>query len=61
DLDEHVQAAELSRQLRANGVVDIDSYRKLNRNQLRIGTFASVEPSDVRALTACLDYVIERL
>jgi phosphoserine aminotransferase len=61
DFDPSVDAALLSAQLRQNGIVDVDSYRKLNRNQLRVGTFASVEPDDVRALTACFDYLLERL
>ncbi|HTZ93947.1 MAG TPA: phosphoserine transaminase [Streptosporangiaceae bacterium] len=56
-----VDAAALSGALRANGIVDTDSYRKLGRNQLRIGTFPAVEPADVEALTACIDYVLERL
>ncbi len=60
DLD-GVDAAEVSRVLRAHGVVDTEPYRKLGRNQLRIGTFPSVEPSDVEALLACLDHVVERL
>jgi phosphoserine aminotransferase len=47
--------------LRENGIVDTDSYRKLGRNQLRIGMFPAVEPADVEALTACIDYVAERL
>ena len=47
--------------LRANGVVDTDSYRKLGRNQLRIGMFPAVDPADVAALTACVDHVVERL
>jgi hypothetical protein len=47
--------------LRANGIVDTDSYRKLGRNQLRIGMYPAVEPDDVAALTACVDYVAERL
>jgi hypothetical protein len=47
--------------LRENGIVDTDSYRKLGRNQLRIGLFPAVEPDDVAALTACVDYVAERL
>jgi phosphoserine aminotransferase len=47
--------------LRANGIVDTESYRKLGRNQLRIGMFPAVEPADVEALTACIDYVAERL
>ncbi len=47
--------------LRANGVVDTEPYRKLGRNQLRIGLFPSIETDDVRALTACIDHVVERL
>ena len=46
--------------LRANGILDTEPYRKLGRNQLRVGMFPSVEPDDVRALTACIDYVLER-
>ena len=45
--------------LRANGIVDTDSYRKLGRNQLRIGMFPAVEPADVEALTACIDHLVE--
>jgi phosphoserine aminotransferase len=45
--------------LRANGIVDTESYRKLGRNQLRIGMFPAVDPADVEALTACIDYVVE--
>jgi phosphoserine aminotransferase len=56
-----VQATDISAALRANGIVDTDSYRKLGRNQLRIGTFPAVEPADVEALTACIDYVLDRL
>ena len=47
--------------LRENGIVDTDSYRKLGRNQLRIGMFPAVEPDDVAALTTCVDYVVSRL
>ena len=61
DFADHIQASALSAVLRANGIVDTDSYRKLGRNQLRIGTFPAVEPADVEALTACIDYVLERL
>jgi phosphoserine aminotransferase len=61
DFDDSVEATALSKALRANGIVDTDSYRKLGRNQLRIGTFPAVEPADVEALTACIDYVLERL
>ena len=61
DFDEAVDAAALSTALRANGIVDTDSYRKLGRNQLRIGMFPAVDPADVQALTACIGYVVERL
>jgi phosphoserine aminotransferase len=61
DFADRVDAIALSGTLRANGVVDTDSYRKLGRNQLRIGTYPAVEPADVEALTACIDYVLERL
>ena len=58
---EGVDAAAVARALRANGVVDTEPYRKLGRNQLRIGTFASVDPEDVAALIRCIDYVAEQL
>jgi phosphoserine aminotransferase len=61
DFDERINASGLSAILRANGIVDTDSYRKLGRNQLRIGMFPAVDPADVQALTACVDYVVERL
>jgi phosphoserine aminotransferase len=54
-----VDAAAIAKALRANGIVDTEPYRKLGRNQLRIGMFPAVEPDDVEALTACIDYVIE--
>jgi phosphoserine aminotransferase len=60
DLD-GVAAGDVNSALRANGIVDTDSYRKLGRNQLRIGMFPSVPPEDVQALTACIDHVVERL
>ena len=61
DLADGIDASAVSAILRANGIVDTDSYRKLGRNQLRIGMFPAVEPADVEALTACIDYVVERL
>jgi phosphoserine aminotransferase len=61
DFADHIQATALSAALRSNGIVDTDSYRKLGRNQLRIGTYPAVEPADVEALTTCIDYVLERL
>ncbi len=61
DFAEGVDAAAVAAALRANGIVDTEPYRKLGRNQLRIGMFPAVDPADVEALTACIDYVIERL
>jgi phosphoserine aminotransferase len=61
DLDESVDAAAVAKTLRANGVVDVEPYRKLGRNQLRVAMFPAVEPDDVSALTGCVDYVVERL
>jgi phosphoserine aminotransferase len=61
DLDESIDATAVAKALRANGIVDTDPYRKLGRNQLRIAMFPAVEPADVRALTACIDYVVHRL
>jgi phosphoserine aminotransferase len=58
---EGTDANEICRILRANGVVDTDSYRKLGRNQLRIGMFPAIEPSDVAQLTRCIDAVVEHL
>lgn len=60
DLD-GVAAIDISAVLRHNGIVDTDGYRKLGRNQLRVGMFPAVEPADVAALTRCVDYVAERL
>jgi phosphoserine aminotransferase len=56
-----VDAATIAAVLRANGIVDTEPYRKLGRNQLRIAMYATVEPDDVEALTACIDYVCQRL
>ena len=61
DFDDAVDAAAVARTLRANGIVDTEPYRKLGRNQLRLGLFPSVEPDDVTALLGCIDYVVERL
>ncbi len=61
DLDAKIDAALLRDVLRANGIVDLDPYRALKRNGLRVGTFPSVEPDDVSALIACIDWVVERL
>ena len=61
DFDESVDAARIAAVLRANGIVDTEPYRKLGRNQLRIAMYPAIEPADIEALVACLDYVIERL
>ena len=61
DFADAVSADAIAGVLRENGIVDTESYRKLGRNQLRIGMFPAVEPDDVAALTACIDYVVERL
>jgi phosphoserine aminotransferase len=61
DFADSVDAAAVAKTLRANGIVDTEPYRKLGRNQLRIGMFPAVEPADVSALTECIDYVVQRL
>ncbi len=61
DFDERVDAAALAATLRANGVLDVEPYHKLGRNQLRVGMFPAVEPADIEALTACIDWVVENV
>jgi len=61
DFNLDVDADALTRHLRANGIVDTESYRKLGRNQLCIATFPTIPTSDVEALTACIDYVVDRM
>jgi len=61
DFADSIDAAEIAKVLRANGIVDTEPYRKLGRNQLRVGMFPAVEPSDVAALTACIDWVVGHL
>jgi phosphoserine aminotransferase len=61
DFEERVDANLLSSVLRANGIVDTESYRKLGRNQLRMAMFPAIDPEDIEALTRCIDYVVERL
>ena len=61
DLDGAVSADDVCTALRANGILDTDSYRKLGRNQLRVGMFPAIDPADVQALTACIDAVVEAL
>jgi phosphoserine aminotransferase len=61
DFDGAVDASVIAATLRANGIVDVEPYRKLGRNQLRVGMFPAVEPGDVEALTACVDWVVENV
>ncbi len=60
DFADGVDAAAIAKVLRANDIVDTEPYRKLGRNQLRVALYPTVEPSDVEALTRCIDYVVER-
>jgi phosphoserine aminotransferase len=60
DFDDTVNAAAVAAILRANGILDVEPYRKLGRNQLRVGMFPAVDTADVQALTACIDFVVER-
>ena len=59
DFDDGIDAAAIAAALRANGIVDTEPYRKLGRNQLRVGMFPAIETSDVEALTASIDWLIE--
>ena len=61
DFNDDVDAAAVAKTLRANGIVDTEPYRKLGRNQLRIGMFPAIEPADVTKLTQAIDYIVERL
>ncbi|MBC2874840.1 MULTISPECIES: phosphoserine transaminase [Streptomyces] len=61
DFSDDVDAAAVAKVLRANGIVDTEPYRKLGRNQLRVAMFPAIDPADVEALTACVDFVVERL
>jgi phosphoserine aminotransferase len=60
DFDDAVDAAAVAATLRANGIVDVEPYRKLGRNQLRIGMFPAIDTADVQALTSCIDWIVER-
>ncbi len=61
DFDDAVDAAAVAKVLRANGIVDTEPYRKLGRNQLRVAMFPAIDTADIEALTACIDYVVEKL
>ncbi|MUL77724.1 phosphoserine transaminase [Mycolicibacterium sp. CBMA 226] len=61
DFNDDVDAAAVAKVLRANGIVDTEPYRKLGRNQLRVAMFPAIDPDDISALTACVDWVVERI
>ncbi len=61
DFDESIDAERIVAALRANGILDVDPYRKLGRNQLRIALFPAIDPDDITRLTTCIDFVIEHL
>jgi len=61
NFDEKIDALEIAKTLRANGIVDTEPYRKLGKNQLRIGMFPAVDPDDVAALTQCIEYVVSAM
>ena len=61
DFSDSVDAAAVAKTLRANGIVDVEPYRKLGRNQLRIGMFPAIDTADIEALTACIDWVVEQV
>ncbi len=58
DLDESIDGTQVTKALRANGIVDVEPYRKLGRNQIRVAMFPAIDPADVEALTVCVDYVV---
>lgn len=61
NFDESIDAMAVAAVLRTNGIVDTEPYRKLGKNQLRMGMFPAIDPSDVKALTTCIDYVVAAL
>jgi len=61
DFDDAVDASEVAKVLRNNGIVDVEPYRKLGRNQLRVATFVATEPAEITSLISCIEYVVERM
>jgi len=59
DFTDDIDAAKIAKILRANGILDTEPYRKLGRNQLRIGMFPAIDPEDVRKLTGAIDFIID--
>ncbi len=61
NFDDSIDALAVAKTLRANGIVDTEPYRKLGKNQLRIGMFPAIDPADVDALTKCIEYVVDKI
>ncbi len=61
NFDDAIDATKVAAALRANGIVDTEPYRKLGKNQLRIGMFPAIDPADIDALTASIDFVVSNL
>jgi len=61
NFDDSIDALAVAKTLRANGIVDTEPYRKLGKNQLRIGMFPAIDPTDVEALTTCIEYVVDKI
>ncbi|MEO8556031.1 MAG: phosphoserine transaminase, partial [Actinomycetota bacterium] len=61
DFAGEVDAAAVAAVLRANGVLDVEPYRKLGRNQLRVGMFPAIDPDDISKLTASIEYVVGQI
>ncbi len=61
NFDDSIDATKVAAALRANGIVDTEPYRKLGKNQLRIGMFPAIDPADIDALTASIDFVVSQL
>lgn len=61
NFEDGIDALEIAKALRANGIVDTEPYRKLGKNQLRVGMFPAIDPEDIKALTACIEYVVGEL
>ena len=61
DFNDDVDAAAIAKTLRANGILDTEPYRKLGRNQLLIGMFPAIDPTDITKLTDSIDYIVARL
>jgi phosphoserine aminotransferase len=60
-LDDAIDAGTVTKALRLNGIVDVEAYRAAGYNGLRVGMFPAIEPADVEALTACVDWIVDRL